>query len=260
MSSLESEPTPEPTVSDPAPTAAEAPAPARPASAWIWVVTLAAGLAAGLGSWLLAEPIHGRYQPPPSSASSMRSQQETAAIDLAKQNAMVLEASLTFGVMGAFLGLTFGMAGGLARGRARRGLAAAAIGLMLGAAGGLVAGWFLTSMNYDLMESIDDDLVVALLVQGGVCAVVGAMAGAAFSLGLGEDGRLFDFRLVAGSLLGALAGLIVYQMVGGIAFPLDETTLPLSNSWTSRLLARGLVAGFAAIGVALAMSANARSR
>ncbi len=260
------ESTPDPTVTDAVPPLApsEPSAPAStsrpPAASWIWVVTLAAGLAAGFCAWLAAEPIYGRYQPAGVVRSAFDTPEESDAKDQALRKAMTLEASLTFGALGAFLGLTFGMAGGVARGSIRAGVKAASIGMMLGAAGGLAAGRLLTPMHYNLRESVADDLVVALLVQGGICAVVGAMAGAAFSLGLGDDDRFFDFRLVAGGLLGALAGLIVYQMVGGIAFPLDETTLPLSSTWRARLFARGVVTGFAAIGVMLAMSANVRAR
>jgi MFS family permease len=265
MISHESDSTPEPSHSD-ADSALDSTPPAdhgranrRPAPAWIWVFTLATGLAAGVGAWALAEPIYGRYQPAPTSATQPTPAESDAAA-AEQRRAMILETSLTFGTLGALLGLTFGMAGGFARGSLRGGLAAAAIGLMLGAAGGLGAGWLLTSMQDDLIESVADDLLVALLVQGGICAVVGAMAGSAFSLGLGEDDRRFDFRVVVGGLLGAVAGLIVYQMAGGIAFPLDGTSLPLSKSWATRLIAKALVAGCAAIGVMLAMSANARVR
>jgi len=266
MTSHESEPTPDqnplevPASVESAGEAELASTDRRHAAALIWILTLTAGLAAGFGGWAAVESIYGSYQPSVKSSTSTPNPEEAAVRDMGLRKAMIIEASLAFGTLGAVLGLTFGMAGGLARRSFRGGLAAAAIGMMLGAAGGLAAGRILTPMHYNLSASIDDDLIVALVVQGAICAVVGAMAGAAFSLGLGEDDERFDFRLVAGGLLGALAGLIVYQIAGVVAFPLDDTTLPISNTWGSRYLAKALVAGFAAIGVMLAMSANTRAR
>ena len=180
MTSHESELTPEPTPSDTVPTptpaldagltSSDEPKTRRPGTAWIWLVTLTAGLAAGFGSWLLAEPIYGRYQPERKSTSAFATPEETAAADLAQRQAMVMEATLTFGTLGAFLGLTLGLAGGLVRGSIRAGLTAAAIGLVVGAVGGLLAGWFITPLHYTLVLSIGDDLPTAILIQGGICA------------------------------------------------------------------------------------------
>jgi hypothetical protein len=101
MTSHEPDPTPEPTQYDatPAAPAVQGSTASRPASAWIWLITLAAGLAAGFGSWLLAEPIYGLYPPARAASRRFHTREETAAIDLAREKAMILEASLTFGTL-----------------------------------------------------------------------------------------------------------------------------------------------------------------
>jgi hypothetical protein len=266
MSSPDADPTPETTPPAPAPaldsTRAmdEARSARRPAVLRLWAVTLAAGLAAGLGSWFLGESIYGRYQPELDTANSFMAPDVTNANAAKVRRATMLEASLTYATLGAVLGLALGLAGGLARGSTRGGLAAAACGLVLGAIGGYGAAGVLAPMHERLLKPVGDDLIVAIIVQGGICAVVGALSGAAFGLGFGGDGRRFDLRAVVGGLLGAVAGLIVYQMGGGIAFPFDDTSLPVSSTWGTRLFARTAVSGFAAVGVALAASADARTR
>jgi hypothetical protein len=95
-----------------------------------------------------------------------------------------------------------------------------------------------------------DDLVLSLLIQGGICSAVGAAGGAA--LGVGVGGRSLTARTLLGGLLGAVAGVAVYQLVGALAFPLDQTTRPISATWATRLFAHLAVATLTAAGAARA--------
>ena len=95
----------------------------------------------------------------------------------------------------------------------------------------------------------NEDLVLVFSIQGGIGAAIGAAAGAAFGLGLG--GRNHLLRPLLGGLLGGIAGVVVYEMVGLLAFPLDETTRPISATWSTRLLARLAVAILASAGATM---------
>ena len=60
------------------------------------------------------------------------------------------------------------------------------------------------------------DLTLAILILGGIWPIIGAAGGAAFGIGLGQPGHVL--RALLGGLLGALAGLLVYEIVGALAF------------------------------------------
>jgi hypothetical protein len=224
----------------------------RPIAVWIWVAALTAGLAAGFGSWFLDEPLHGRYQPELIKSKGFPTLEQSNANALRMHAAVTFEASLIFATLGAVLGLWLGLAGGVARGSAAGAATAGVVGLVLGGLCGFATTNLFMKAYYYLYVHDDSDLGLAVLIQGGIAAVVGAVAGGAFGLGLAEGGRRLDMRFVTGGLLGAFIGLVIYQMVGGIAFPLDGTASPVAYNRLARLYVHVSIAGCAAIGVALA--------
>jgi hypothetical protein len=90
---------------------------------------------------------------------------------------------------------------------------------------------------------------VGLLVQAVISAAIGAAGGAAFGVGLGHRGVIV--RAAIGGLLGACAGAIVYEILGAIVFPLDETSSPISATSATRLLGRLAVSTLGSAGAAL---------
>jgi hypothetical protein len=166
----------------------------------------------------------------------------------AAQATETLEASLAFGSLGAVLGLTLGLAGGSARGSARAALIAAIVGSILGGAAGAGMSRALLPIYFRILDPDHGDLTLAILIQGGIWPVIGAAGGAAFGIGLGERGRAVVPLL--GGLLGAVAGLLVYEIVGALVFPLDKTSNPLSATWGTRLFARLAVTTLASAGAA----------
>jgi len=212
----------------------------------VWALSLAAGLIAGIVSWLIGEALHGQLRPSLLATSGFPSGEEAHAHALGVKSAVTLEASFAFGLLGSALGLALGAAGGTVRRSARAGLTASAFGAVLGAAVGAALPWLLLPIYFRIYNPDRGDLGLAILIQGGLGSVIGAVGGAAYGLGLGGRGRAA--RALAGGLLGALAGVLLYEIVGALAFPLDETTKPLSASSVTRLLARLTVAVLASIG------------
>jgi hypothetical protein len=85
----------------------------------------------------------------------------------------------------------------------------------------------------------DYELILSMVMHGTIWGLIGASAGLAFAVGLGERG-LIGPALLAG-LAGAVIGAIVFDMTGGALFPLADTGQPISTTLPTRFLARLLV-------------------
>lgn len=261
MSPIESNPSPEADLTDGSPavgessrgtTAAGPPAP-RPAGAGrICVLIIVAGLIAGFTSWLTGEMLHSRFDRPLLATGGVPTADEARAEAIGREAGVTREATLTFGSLGAALGLALGAAGGSARRSVRAALIAASFGTALGATAGAAAGAemprILLPIYFRSFKPDNDDLALAILIQGGICSVIGAVGGAALGVGLGD--RSLTVRAILGGLLGAIAGVLVYQMIGALAFPLDQTTKPISATGGTRLLAHLAVTALASAGAA----------
>jgi len=220
----------------------------------VWVLALLAGLIAGFTSWLIGEAIHGRFGPPTlvnisGPSGGFLSGPEIHRLNTAHSAAQTLEATLTFGSLGAVLGLALGLAGGFARGSARAALSAAIVGSILGGAAGAALTKVILPIYFRILDPDSNDLIVGIMIQVVISSAIGAVGGAAFGIGLGDRSRVV--RAVIGGLLGAIAGALVYEMVGAIAFPLDKISDPISVTWGTRLFARLAVTTLASAGVAM---------
>jgi hypothetical protein len=144
--------------------------------------------------------------------------------------------------LGALMGVAMGFAGGLSRQSVGAAWRAALIGLVLGAALGAVASLAFIPLYFvakRFSATAEPDLSVAMLLHAGIWMSVGAAAGMAFALGLGERRRAG--RAVLGGLLGALVGTLLYDVIGAAYFPLDGTSDPIAQTWYTRSLARLIV-------------------
>jgi outer membrane lipoprotein SlyB len=215
----------------------------------VWALALTAGLIAGFASWLIGEAFHGRFAPPDARTGRRLTSDQLMSRRTSTDAAQVLEATVAFGSLGAVLGLALGLAGGCAGGSARAAVIAAIAGSILGATVGAIMPRLLLPIYFRLHDRDRDDLLLSILIQSGNWSVIGAAAGAAFGIGLGDRSRVL--RAVLGGLLGAIAGVLVYEIVGGVAFPLDGTADPLSATWGTRLFARLAVTIFASAGAAV---------
>jgi hypothetical protein len=216
----------------------------------VWALALTAGLIAGLGSWLIGEKYHGRFDPVMVKSISARSSRaEINARFIAKQAGDISETTLAFAALGSVFGFTLGLAGGAVRQSAGAALFASLVGLVLGGVAAGAITWFAQPFYYKYMLSDNNDLVMAVLFHGVVCCSIGALGGLAFSIGLGDWKR--GVSIIFGGLIGAMAGVLLYEFVGSIACPGDGITNPLSNTSGTRLCARLAVTTLAAAGAAL---------
>jgi hypothetical protein len=216
------------------------------------------GLLSGLLAFGLGEPLY-KVIPPElvprdlMGTKIMIPSQETQSV------AAIKNAALAFGVLGLCLAGSLGVVGGLARGPAssstRGGLVGAVLGLALGAGASVGVLPFSIRARIDYPEN---DLILSLTSHALIWGLLGASAGLAFAVGLGER-RLIGRAFTAG-LAGAVLGAITFELIGGTFFGLAETTHPISATWLTRLMARLLVTVGTATTVAMMLRNETNGR
>jgi hypothetical protein len=221
-------------------------------SARLWLITLAAGVAAGLVAWVGGEACLDRIKPPVHNVNSkgvilrLTDRREVAAAEA--QNAGV-----AFAILGAALGASLGAAGGLAGRSGRRAVSAALAGVVLGSAVAVATSIaVLPPYNAYKARYPDDaakDLILPLLVHAGIWSAVGGAGGLAFALGFGARSVLS--QAVIGGLVGAAVAAVAYEMIGAVGFTNAQTAQFVSATWQTRLFARVAITVLAAVGVAL---------
>jgi hypothetical protein len=162
-------------------------------------------------------------------------------------------AALAFGLLGACLGGFLGTAGGLARRSTSAAATAGFLGAVVASAWG--AGISLGLLPYCLQAQADhpeNDLIIALVMHGLIWGPVGAVAGLAFAVGLGE--RRVMVQSLAAGLAGALLGTVCFDLIGAALFSHAETANAISLTWPTRLMARLLVTTGTAVTLELIMA------
>lgn len=220
-----------------------------PAAGRVWCLALCAGVLGGALGWLGGEAVHKEY---PLVPFALGQEAEFNAQFSAMRGKVAADTTLAFALQGGALGLALGLAGGLARGSIARGLGAGLVGALLAAAACASAVRVLMPLYERYAGTTDDEMVVPLLVHGGIWVAAGALGGLAFGLGLG--GLRAVLRSLAGGLVGAALGTVAYELLGAIAFPMAHTGELLSTTWSSRLFARMIVAVLCGVGIALALA------
>ncbi|GAC1475750.1 MAG: hypothetical protein NVSMB9_28780 [Isosphaeraceae bacterium] len=216
---------------------------------------LMAGILAGAVSWTAGELTVNHYSIPTKTETIMNVVVQRPVAG-AEESTMFRNAMLSFSLLGAVLGLTMGLAGGLARGSARSAAGASILGLLLATAAAagssaLLVAYFLKNWNPD-----SENLILPLLVHGGIWSAIGGGAGMAFGAGYsGIRGLLVG---LIGGLVGGALGAAAYEVIGAIAFPLDRTVDPVSITRGSRFLARMAVGVLVAVCVAVAINFRAK--
>jgi len=212
---------------------------------------LGAGAAAALASWLLIEATLGSFKAATTPTRFMSSTFNIAG-SRERASAGARNAALAFGLMGATVGLALGLAGGLARRSARAASTAAVLGLVLSAAAGAgasLAALPVASRVHDRDPgNMSAEMTSSLIIHGGTWGAVGAIGGLAFGIGLG--GRSRAVRALLGGLLGAIAGAVLYELIGALALPGTKIMEPIAETWGTRLLAQVLAVIPASVGVA----------
>jgi hypothetical protein len=153
-------------------------------------------------------------------------------------------------VFGGLLGLALGWVSGWARSSTGAALTAGLVGAGVGALVGGGTPYLVLPFYAQYRQIHGGDLAASLVLHVSLWAGIGAAAGLA--LGLGVGGSLRALKAACGGFLGALCGALIFDFLGALAFPLEETGLPTSSTARTRLLARILVAVMTALGATIA--------
>jgi hypothetical protein len=221
------------------------------------VLIVGLGLLAGVLAWLVGERTMNYARP---SLAASENYRDRTALNAEMPRVDAINGALTFGALGAFLGLALGVGGGLTRLSLRGALIGAVAGVVLGTAAGVLPA--LAVMPWHWRHRNDDpsttELLVPLLMHAALWSAAGLAAGLAFGIGRGAGPARLLGAAFAG-LVGALIGTFVFEMAGAFLFPYDHTPDPFSSTVGTRLLARLCVAAFVALAV-IPETAPARSR
>jgi len=200
-----------------------------------------AGLLAGLIAFGVGEAIYKVIPVELVLQDVMMTNQKAMLPSVKTENAaMAKNAALAFGVLGVSLGGLLGIAGGLARRSIATAVAAGLLGTVLGLSlgAGLSLGLLPSSLQAQF-DYFDQDLLISLAMHALIYGLLGASAGLAFAVGLGER-RLLGRALTAG-LMGAVLGAVSFELIGAALFASAATVKPISETWPTRLLAQLLV-------------------
>jgi hypothetical protein len=169
------------------------------------------------------------------------SRESQAAADLAN-------ATLAFTLLGGVTGLILGFAGGLCGRSPVRGAIVGLAGLAAGATVGGLASKILVPLFFRGLVPDRNDLLTPIMIHGGICMAIGAVAGLAFAIGMGCWRRLPD--AIAGACFGALLAMFLFHALSGTLFPMSGSTEPVANTWIVRLMATVLTPVLVAVGAA----------
>jgi hypothetical protein len=221
-----------------------------------WMLVLAAGLFAGLAGFGIGEvaprffPVSHEFPP------EMRRSSVQMTIELGRRSDVSHDQStaLAYGGLGMILGLTLGVAGGLARRSPGAAIVAGFVGVVLGGAAGagmtrVLLPFYHTTRAALSEEDHNSDLALALETHGGIWLAVGAAAGLALGIGLGGGARMA--RALIGGILGAGVAAVIYEFGGAVLFPVSETFRPMAIAMLPRLSAHLAVALCVASGALL---------
>ena len=230
----------------------------------LWLLTLGAGLAAGLISWAGGEAMFNRFRIEdevvyPADYKKLSGYQKQSVTAQSQGDASrVVErkkAAASFGLLGLSLGVCLGLTGGLAGGSTRRAIFGAVGGGITGAVGGGGLSYAIVPFFFRFFDP-EQGLLVLFFTHAAIFAGVGAAAGLGLGIGLGE--RSAPSASVFGGMLGALIGTFTFETANSIAFPLMRTYEPISTEWLPRLLVYLCVAIGTALMAGLAAGLSSR--
>jgi hypothetical protein len=200
---------------------------------------MAAGLLAGLISWVCGEWTYNTFQsvfvqPPNWAKMNGYDQAAYRSSDEIRQKPSLGQknAVLVFGVLGAALGGALGLAGGLARRSPLRGVTAGAVGAITGALFPAGASIGAVPVFYKFVDP-EMGLMAPAITHMAIFGAIGAAAG--MSLGLGLGGRVNVVKGLFGGLLGGILGALVYNVVASLAFSGMRVYDPIPKDAAERL-------------------------
>ncbi len=227
----------------------------------LWLMTVGAGLVAGLVSWAGGEAMFDRFRIedeiiyPENYKKISGYEKQNVSARIHGDAAHVVErkkAAASFGLLGLALGVCLGLAGGLTAGSGKAAIVGAVGG---GIAGSVVGGGLSYSVVPLFYQYFDPEqgLMILFFTHAAIFAGLGAAAGVGLGLGLVDRSALGGSLF--GGMFGALVGTVAFETANSLAFPLMRTYDPISTEWLPRMLiylcvavGTALVAGLAAGG------------
>jgi hypothetical protein len=224
--------------------------PLVPPRARAWVAALTAGVLGAVISGVAGEASF-RSVPTETEGANVNGENKEIVTVLSSYRSDVKRGILTYGLQGAILGVSLGLAGAVSRRSARAVAFAMLAGLIAGGAASAGLSAVVFPAFFRNFDPISGDLSLSLITHLAVFSVVGATSGLAFGIGLGGGpGRAA--RAALGGLVGAVVGSITYECIGAFAFPQARTDLPVAAEMLARLLAQALTGLAVSIGVVVA--------
>jgi hypothetical protein len=222
----------------------------EPARRRTWTSALLAGVAAGLAAWLAGEAAQGAFRPRLFEVVILQ-QKVIQSTTLSENAAALKNAALSFGILGLVTGLAMGLAGGLSGRCPSRALVAGLGGAAIGGLVGVGASLALLPLFFRQLIPDPNEVLLPVLIHGGIGAAIGAVGGAAMAVGLGAYGRLH--RAILGGALGACLATVLFHVLASSFFPDSSYTEPQAASSVVRLLSRMLGTVLIAAGTARAL-------
>ena len=214
----------------------------RARSRRLLVALPAAALAAALVAGAIGETPLCRVAPETSKMVLMGRELDTDSITPeAAMEAELQTAIHSLGVFGALLGLSMGLASGIACRSNKAGIIVGVVGLLLGLYFGAASPLAAIPVHAALRTPGSQDLLPSMAMHVLLWAPLASASG--FAAGLGR--RLAAADLVTSTIAGAIGGAIgaiVFEIVGTIAFPLAGIDKPISNEPLTRFAAYIIVA------------------
>jgi hypothetical protein len=218
--------------------------------------TIVAAVTAGVLAWIVGESslLWVEAKKVPMVTMGQHHESPTAAT---RNAAAIATAGRLHAAFGAILGLALGVSAGTGLRRAQAG----AIGAVLGAASGYAASLVDIPLFLRHRDTFSSEIIPSMLLHCGIWGSIGAASSVGWWFGA-SGGKWTIVRVVAGGLIGAVLGAVVFDMLGAAFFVGDETGDALSTpdtTATPRLLARSLVSTLTGVGIVVAWSAGPRT-
>jgi hypothetical protein len=229
---------------DTSPAAADALPRPLPVGVRIPVMLVAAAIAAA-ASLAAIERVGEVYQVPDEikNQGGNLSAEAQAAANAANFAALSGNATLWLGISGAILAGLLALTTGLLRRAGARSLAGLAAGIVLGAGAGALAGYLAVSVHGSMLAAkTGNDLPEhqVMMLHGLTWGLVGLGVGLACGLsGPRFSGKSLVMTLLVGGVMGCLGG-VAFSIVAGVAAPLANSSLPIPEAGSGRMIWIGL--------------------
>ncbi len=232
---------------------------ARSLTGRLWVAALLGAIVSGVGSWGIGE-LASPYLPLELEQSPGLSGPTPEMLAARARNELTRNRNDTiqYGVIGALLGLSMGVAGGMVVRSTRLAALVGVMGLVVG--GAIGAGATAGVLYWRTIHPIRDpsDLVQSSMTMAGIWGPIGLLGGLALGLGLGRKGGV-----LGPGLSGCVGALLAsgFQPVASSIFQISKPSINLFGATAGdRLVSVLLLTIFTALAATRSATAQPRTK